>query len=56
MTSAHQHLVLLAGAQSFGQGLDGLGLVAGGFEGTDQLEHTAAPDRRYLCAGHACPA
>jgi len=53
---AHQHLVLLAGAQSFGQGLDGLGLIAGGFEGTDQLEHTAAPDRRYLCAGHACPA
>ena len=36
---AHQHLMLFAAAQPFGQRLDGLRLIAGGLEGGDELEH-----------------
>ena len=36
---AHQHLVFFAAAQPLGQGLDGLGLIAGGFKRGDELEH-----------------
>ena len=35
---AHQHLVLFAAAQARGEGLDGLGLIAGRLKGGDELE------------------
>ena len=39
---AHQDLMCFLAAQSFGQGFDGLGLIAGGLEGGNELEHATA--------------
>ncbi len=39
-------------AQAVGQGLDGLGLVAGGLEGADELKHRGSL-QRSSCGGSA---
>ena len=47
-----KHLVLFPLAQPFDQGLDGLGLIAGGLEGGDELEHAIS----WVSVMHRIPA